>query len=559
MPRWSLVLVGLASLTGCEESALFVVDLRTDYVAGQEVVQIHTSIDGGPATVTDVVFGDDLARGFRVAERAALAPGSHDVRVTLTGAGPAGTLASRLVRVDVARSRSVTVVITRDCEGVECGDPAAPSCLGGRCVAAECTPETPDACPDTGCHGDEECGSAVACAEGVCVTGACLFAPIAGACGADELCHPADGCRPPTAAPLTQVIQIAAGFEHTCALTSPTYTVYCWGNNLEGALGRGELESFAAVEVLRGDFFYLASGYGFSCVTEAGGSILCWGAGDSGALGRDSSGEPRGRCASVPDAFQVTGEPSAGSSHACVRTSAGLLCWGRNDFGQASPSTLDDPVRAVPLGVDGLALGLGERHSCAIESDTGTVLCWGDNASGELGDGTQVSRRAPAPVVGLPTASALAATSSLNGAAAGATCAIVEGGEVWCWGYNREGQLGNETSGFSAVPVRVMGLPRADALWAGAKSFCARDGAATYCWGQNTNGELGLGTRTSFETAATRAPMLDRFTSISLGHGFGCGMEGGHVFCWGDNRVGQINGRPGEPDDALTPLEVTLE
>ena len=135
---------------GCDASRTLVIDLRTDWVPGQEVVGIRTAVDGEVVDERDVSFGEPLAAGIRLAEREGIAPGAHDVTVLLRDPD-GGTLAARRVRVTVDGSTAVTVVISRDCAGVTCDDPSASECLGGRCVSVECTPENPGACPDDGC------------------------------------------------------------------------------------------------------------------------------------------------------------------------------------------------------------------------------------------------------------------------------------------------------------------------------------------------------------------------------------------------------------------------
>lgn len=355
--------------------------------------------------------------------------------------------------------------------------------------------------------------------------------------------------------PLPDVGTVAAGDAHACAATafgSGGATVWCWGSNRGGALGRPEPGSYAAREVFRADLFELASGRDFGCLTEAGQSTLCWGDGRRGALGQETS-EPLGRVHSVPGLFAVVGPLSLGPSHGCVGSGLGVHCWGRNDSGQASPDLTEDPVPATPLGVQTyFSLALGERHSCAIDGETSAVLCWGASSSGELGDGTTIDRRAPGPVVGLPSAPPTAIV-----AADATTCALLEGGEVWCWGDGAHGQLGTEAGAFSSVPLRVVDLPPVDRLVAGARSFCAHAGTEVFCWGQNLHGELGLG-GTSARELPTRAPMLDRFSRLSLGDGFGCGVADGFAWCWGDNALGQVNGHADEPPIALEPLVVGL-
>lgn len=548
-----VALFGLVVLAGCGGEGDLFVELRTDWVPGQEVVRVDTALDGTPIGSLATAHGDPLARGVRIAEAVAVPLGSHEVAVALIGPGDA-VVARRRVRITLRGSLSVTVLVTRDCEGVSCPttDPSLSECVGGRCVAPECTPETPEACPPPSCE-PSACASPVSCAEGVCDSGACLIAPIAGACEPDEYCDPLGGCTAIGRPTLRGVTAIAAGFEHSCALSAGR--VLCWGHNLGGALGRPEFEAFAAGEVPGiDDAVEVAAGRHFSCARHEDGGVSCWGDGGFGALGRDASMEPRGTVGRVPG---VSGGPMVvGTADVCVFP--GPTCWGRNDFQQASPFDPQDPLPptevALPLS---LGLVLGETHSCLVQTADGTVACWGENVEGQLGDGTFADRATPGPIDLAEPVRAIAATRCLNGAATGATCAAPLEGPPVCWGDNSSGQLGTSAAiAASPVPIPVEGLARADRLWAGAKSFCARDGAATWCWGQNLSGELGIGSAGPFERAAVRAPMLDRFEELALGHGYGCGLDAGRVWCWGSNERGQIDGTPGEP--ALTAVEVPL-
>ena len=125
------------------------------------------------------------------------------------------------------------------------------------------------------------------------------------------------------------------------------------------------------------------------------------------------------------------------------------------------------------------ALSANGQHACAIRAD-GSLVCWGSNATGQLGDGTLVNRPQPAAVVGLHGVSAVAAGLSH-------TCALSAAG-LWCWGSNSQGQLGVDT-GTSTAPVTApMPVPLVAnpiAIAAGAQHTCAvRGTGAVLCWGQ---------------------------------------------------------------------------
>src|SRR5213594_888893 len=134
------------------------------------------------------------------------------------------------------------------------------------------------------------------------------------------------------------------------------------------------------------------------------------------------------------------------------------------------------------------AVDLGAFYSCALLQD-GTVRCWGDNSTGELGDGTTTNASTPGAVAGIGGA----ATVTAGGFH---TCVRIPDGTIQCWGRNNAGQLGDPaTTAFqSPTPVRVAGLS-ATAVTAGGFHTCALPGDGTVrCWGQNDLGQLGNGT-----------------------------------------------------------------
>ena len=195
----------------------------------------------------------------------------------------------------------------------------------------------------------------------------------------------------------------------------------------------------------------------------------------------------------------VTGLPSgvqsiaAGGGHTCALTAAGgVVCWGWNKYGQLGDGSTTDQTSPVPVvglssGVRAIAAGYG--HTCALNAD-GHVSCWGANPRGQLGDGTTQNNSSPATVAGL---TAVAQALSAGGAH---TCAVLSGGDVSCWGNNADGQLGDGTNAKRTGPIAVTGLTSVQSVAAGAAHTCAVTGTgAVLCWGSNEYGQVGDGTQ----------------------------------------------------------------
>ena len=206
-------------------------------------------------------------------------------------------------------------------------------------------------------------------------------------------------------------------------------------------------------------------------------------------------------------------EVAAGYWHLCVRTNDGprLQCMGVNNHGQLGDGNTDNERVPSPFtwvggplidnpGGDGspeFGLSAGESHSCAF--DAIGVLCWGSNASGQLGNAVPGDALFPLRAALPVPATALAAGSQH-------TCALAATGEAWCWGSNSNGQLGRGTiGGSSSAPALVGGGLTFVSLSAGGAHTCGvTPNGSIYCWGANGSGQLGDGTQT------------DRFTPVRV-------------------------------------------
>lgn len=344
------------------------------------------------------------------------------------------------------------------------------------------------------------------------------------------------------------VVDIAPGATHTCALSSGGF-VRCWGSNREGALGDGtntdQIDAWRA-NVVAGRYTDLSAGEAFTCgVTDTGG-VSCWGRGAEHQLGTGVARSER-----VPTRADIAGvrSISAGRAHACVTRAVGdVYCWGDNSRGQLGvghTSVVAGPVQVSSIGkLRNVEVASGGAHTCAA-TIAGALYCWGDNAAGQLGDGTLTS--APAPV--RSQISSLNRQTTLTAGYRHA-CAITHTGETRCWGSNSFAQTAAPSTFGTwvtqATTASVLGTLRD--VDGGRYHSCGIDGyGRAVCWGSNEFGQLGNNASgPTASTAATRVTNLAAVVSIAAGNTFSCAVDvEGSVFCWGDNRSGQVAGAPG--------------
>ncbi len=300
----------------------------------------------------------------------------------------------------------------------------------------------------------------------------------------------------------------------------------------------------------------VAAGGTHSCAVLANQTVQCWGDDDYGQLGNGST--TNSSTPVVVTGVSGAGAISAGEDHTCVVVTGGTVsCWGRNDSGQLGNGTTTGSSTAVT--VTGLshvvAIAAGASHTCAIVDNSGVsyVVCWGANGSGQLGDDQSASSSVPVTVSSLSNVVAI-------GAGANTTCAVVVGGTVECWGDNTSGKLGNGSSTlFSNVPSPVSGLTGVAGVAVGRRHACANTSAgALWCWGDESIGELGNGVATA--GAFSNVPVavtLPLVSQVSAGSDYTCAaLVLGGLNCWGRNDLGQLG--IGTTTSASTPVAPNL-
>ena len=366
------------------------------------------------------------------------------------------------------------------------------------------------------------------------------------------------------------------------ALATPTRAT-AWGDDQYGQLGDGTTTDSSlpvAVSELSGITAVSAGGeHGLALLSN--GTVMSWGENEEGELGDGTSGGISDLPVAVSGLSGVTAI-SAGTRYSLALLSNGtVMAWGDNqggELGDGSTGGISDvPVAVKNLsGVTAISAGkgshyIGQVHSLALLSN-GTVMAWGVNAHGELGDGKTASSNVPVAVKNLHGATSVSAGN-------GYSLAGLEGGTAMAWGANGVGQLGDGNLTDTSLPVAVSGLSDATALSASsAHSLALLSSGTVVAWGENFSGQLGNGSDCSYfdGTCASDVPItvsgLSGVTAIAAG-GTGGGNPGGYseeenehslallsngtVVAWGSNLFGQLGhwgSEPGYHTDTPTPV-----
>jgi alpha-tubulin suppressor-like RCC1 family protein len=376
--------------------------------------------------------------------------------------------------------------VAESCDGVNlrCPDdafePSTTECRASTfpCDAAElCTGSSAD------CPADAPAPDGTACDDGVL-------------CTYPDVCDGAGTCAGTNTTVLYRIAAVDLGESHTCIVMS-SGEVKCWGRNDFGQIGDGTTtERHAPTDVVGLSLGVSATAAGrfHTCALSGTGGLKCWGQNWNGQLG-DGTYVDRHTPVDVSGLTSGVSAVAAGFNHTCaLMSTGGVKCWGWNPFGQVGDGTVTQ--RNTPVDVSGLASGVsaiaaGYDHTCALMS-TGGVKCWGRNENGQLGDDTTTNQLTPVDVSGL--------TSGVTAVTGGQihTCALMSTGGMKCWGGNNAGQLGDGTLDFRSTPVDVPGLSTGvDAIAADEFNTCAlMDVGNVKCWGYNLYGQVGDGTTT---------------------------------------------------------------
>ncbi|MNU63904.1 putative Ig domain protein [compost metagenome] len=339
--------------------------------------------------------------------------------------------------------------------------------------------------------------------------------------------------------------KLSAGSDFTCGITIAG-KVACWGSGGSNRLGINSATSTSLPKDVAGiakdaSMVTLGTGNTAACATTSTGAMMCWGTpgevtGASGAFAQLSANYASGvtdiglkvsfgcyvvsgavKCQGWNGDSMTTGLPASngwvytpntpsgltsgykdvavGSDHACALSTGGAVkCWGlrtngRLGNGSVATTAVSTPVNVTNMTSGAKAIAAGTDFTCGITSTSG-VKCWGNNTSGQIGNGTTTQAPTAVDVNGL--------TANVKEIAAGSShaCALTNAGAVKCWGNNASGKLGNGLTLNSSAPVDVVGLDSGVvSITAGPSHTCALMSTGDYkCWGANGSGQLGDGT-----------------------------------------------------------------
>ena len=199
---------------------------------------------------------------------------------------------------------------------------------------------------------------------------------------------------------------------------------------------------------------------------------------------------------------------------------------------------------AVKPDVHTLALGI--YKSAAITED-GSLYVWGVNVHGEVGNGSTEDQLAPVKVLSHVKSVSLGGYNNANGF----TAAITEENDLYLWGYNSSGQIGNGTVENQLIPEKILEHVVSVQL-GGSHSAAITEDGALYLWGENSYGQIGNGTT---EAQLTPTKILDDVVSVSLGASHSAAVDkNGNLYLWGRNTAGQIG--DGTTENKLTPVKI---
>jgi alpha-tubulin suppressor-like RCC1 family protein len=613
-----VLLASVFAGSGCTSDAELTVSLRTDLAPGFEFQSVRSELfrsDGSDPrmAIQNVGPTSDLIAGETIATFGGLEDGSYVLTTTLRDALGATTL-ERLTRIEVSGATGVTVLMTRDCRGFVCpgSSGSGEACFAERCVDAECSSESSDLCGEPECSADTDCEGLAACSEARCLDGACFYARRDSDCAADEWCNVDVGCVPQTTGPADGGVDGGDGgmdsgcvppmadcdgdMRNGCETDTSLSERNCGGCGI--ACDPGDLceDSLCAP----GPVAEITAGRNHTCARDLGGRIRCWGANAFGQLGDGTT--TTSDTPVVVMGLTETVSVSAGTRHTCAVTVSGELhCWGDNAAGQLGDETMTSsstPVRGGMIAGPYEDVGVGEDHSCAIQSADGTTWCFGSNDRSQLGYGRAGTASeppvsdfdiSPSPIRDMVQVSSsfkrsCAATRSDSLVCWGAndhartayddarivatgethTCVVRADARVVCAGSGTDGRLGHGSTGdaaFSegrevldeATMMEVTGAVDVATLYRG--GCAALGGGGAVCWGSGERGALGNGS-TAMATSAVPVTDLTDVTDVAGGEDYACALtSAGEVFCWGRNEMGQLG--DGSRADRMTPVAVS--
>lgn len=359
---------------------------------------------------------------------------------------------------------------------------------------------------------------------------------------------------------------IAAGYSHSLAWTEEG-VLWTWGNNGNGQLGDGTTTARnKPVPVKQSSGMkriYRASlGAYHNVAVDVEGKVWTWGSNNNGQLGNNSTAQSDVPvCVIFPADTAPIQDVVAGMYHTLALDEEGeIWAWGSNGNGHLGDGTTQPswvPVKvSKPVGM-GVVIQMAAStvSSYAIDED-GKVWAWGQNGNGRLGDGTTTQRLTPVQVdtsTGLPAVVALRTNE-------GHVIATAADDSIWAWGSNTYGQLGIGSTTQQTRPQQITtGISAASSIGTGYYHSLAVSAAGdVWAWGRNTNGQLGNNSTTQ-ATSPIQAISVGGLEDVLLvagadNHSLALKADGS-LYAWGNNTHGRLG--DGTTTQRLTAVQIS--
>jgi alpha-tubulin suppressor-like RCC1 family protein len=356
----------------------------------------------------------------------------------------------------------------------------------------------------------------------------------------------------------------ATGPRTTANPAGPASTVYRWGVvGNKGAITQLQLDRPTPIAGIKGNVVQIATSNSDGYALTSAGAVYGWGVNSYGELGDGQLTPYETKAFKVAFPAGVTiralANPMPFDGALAIDTAGHAWAWGLNAADDLCVTGLVES-RPQQLSLSDVTLATGARTHALIDAH-GTLYSCGSGDAGELGNGSTASTSTPTPILGLPRGIKVTAlTSSWEGSGA-----LLANGDYYNWGYNAAGQLGNDSTANSALPVEVeLAHPVVQVFQGGSGPkngqtiAILRDGSV-WTWGNNDRGQLGIGSRTnSAVPVRVHVPKNVTFVRVSSGGYATYAIDAtGHLWAWGDNRSGQLGTGSFRPFATL-PLDVAI-
>lgn len=356
-------------------------------------------------------------------------------------------------------------------------------------------------------------------------------------CGGGGSSEPANA---PSVRP-TGFVAVAAGATHSVAIKADG-SLWTWGCSTYGdacdktaatsqaptRLDATSAQAYAAVS--SGEFHNLA--------LKADGSLWAWGKNENGQLGNGTNVDETRPTRVGQGVYQ---QVSAGGAHsAAIDRDGGLWTWGQNTYGQLGDGGSDatSEPKQIMVGTQFKAVAAGPYHTAAIDT-AGNLWTWGGNGSGQLGDGSNLTRPTPQHIDVLDTGLASLKFKQVSVGPTN-TAAITEGGDLYVWGWNGYGQVGDGSGADQWTPVKIAGAGYTHVSMNEWHGLAVKQDGSLWAWGSNCCGQIGNEPRADAPTplqvgvpGTYRNAVAGRWHSVALG-------QDGLLRVWGDNSYDQL-------------------